>query len=86
MTESTDESETRTEQGALLTTQDVIQSADYPLYLVITTYDDDPHPHLEGVFSSRPDAQELMDRCRAVTETPNPIAWAIEEVSESDVK
>ena len=45
------------------------------VFVVVTNYDDDPHPHVEGVFEDEADADELMDRCSARFEPPHPIAW-----------
>lgn len=51
------------------------------LFLVLTSYDD-PHPHVEGVFTDRDDAEDLMDECRAVTGDTNPNAWTLVRVNE----
>lgn len=52
---------------------------DETVYVVATNYADDPHPHIEGVFSDAGPAQDLMRDCRKITEAPNPVAWELFE-------
>ncbi|MCT4573526.1 hypothetical protein N3930_41495 [Bacillus thuringiensis] len=59
-------------------TTDVENSEDI-VYVVVTNYDDDPHPHVEGVFTDKSAAEELRKQCRSVTEPPHPIAWDVIE-------
>ena len=45
------------------------------VYVVVTNYDGDPHPHVEGVFENEDSADELMEQCAARYEPPYPVAW-----------
>ena len=54
------------------------------LHIVVTNYADDPHPHLELVTTDESEAESLMDDCRSVTSSPNPIAWQHFEREVSD--
>lgn len=47
------------------------------VYVVASSYDDDPHPHVEGVFSEEEDANELRKKCADVASPPHPIAWTV---------
>ena len=59
------------------------ESGSDTVYVVATNYDDDPHPHVEGVFSDCEDAKELKKKCAAVTEPPHPVAWQLFEMEVS---
>lgn len=64
---------TSTEQTALHPPNDPDTPA--TVYVVVTNYADDPHPHVEEVFEDEEAADELMERCRSVTKPPHPVAW-----------
>jgi len=48
-----------------------------PVWIVVTNYPDDPHPHIEDTFTDEQDARELMDECGATVGGPNPVAWCL---------
>lgn len=50
------------------------------VYIVVTNYDGDPHPHVELVTTDEDEADELMDDCAAHVGGPWPIAWRKVEV------
>lgn len=49
------------------------------VYVVVTRYADDPHPHVELVTTDEQEAKELMRDCRRSASEPHPIAWEMEE-------
>lgn len=55
------------------------QAGDATIYIVAANYADDPHPHIEGVFSDPAPAKDLIRDCGKVTQPPHPVAWQLFE-------
>lgn len=49
------------------------------VYVVVTRYDGDPHPHVELVTTDEDEAEELMNKCRDTVNPPHPVAWEMDE-------
>lgn len=50
------------------------------VYVVAANYDGDPHPHIEGVWRDKEQAEGMIVKCRERFTAPHPIAWQMFEV------
>lgn len=73
------------EQGTL-TDSPPPKPSENTVYVVVSNYANDPHPHVEGVFQEREPAIELKKRCACVASSPHPIAWDVIETEVQNSK
>lgn len=54
------------------------------VWVVAANYGDDPHPHVEAVFTDEDSAESLSEQFKDPTAGMGPIAWAVEEMEVDD--
>lgn len=50
-------------------------------FVVLGNMDDDPHPHILGVFETKDEAHELSKQCGNVVNGPWPVAWNVFKIT-----